>query len=91
MTVNELIELINNEVGYQKPVPETLIVNAETYSLVCYHLVKRQCTYPEHHGMRVFYPIIGFGKHGGVMFKNIELLTPEMVIESVKQEESKNE
>ena len=74
MTIDQLAEHINKTYGYQSPVPDTLVVDHETYANVCCHIVKGQLHYQEHNDMRMIYPLVAFGKHGGIFFKNIELI-----------------
>ena len=74
MTVEELISHINNTIGYQVPVPETLTVDSDTYANVCWFIATQQIKYTENRELRIIYPLIAFGKHGGIFFKNIELL-----------------
>jgi hypothetical protein len=75
MTVDELAAHINSTFGYQSPVPDTLVVDHDTYANVCWYVVNyiRDKSDTD----RVQYPFVSFGRHGGIFFKNIELILKE--------------
>ena len=74
MTVDELLAKINDVNGYQSPVPDTMVVDHETYANVCWYVVNRQIGYQEFLAKRIIHPLVAFGRHGGIFFKNIELI-----------------
>jgi len=80
VTVKELTKHINDTIGYQVPMPETLEVDHETYANVCWYVVNY--VMGDDRDGRVLYPPISFGPHGGIFFKNTELILKGASIET---------
>lgn len=75
MTPEELLTELNLKYGYN-PWPETYEVDTETYALVTqallnYHIANNHYIVIKYKG---FHIEIATGFHGGLMFKNVELL-----------------
>lgn len=74
MTAEELRQLLNNTYNTEdKPFPETLEVDADTYANVCqYTFSTKSIKFGIEHQVKVW-----LGKNDGILYKGVELILRE--------------
>lgn len=74
MTANELIDKFNNEFGLSTW-PETYEVDANTYANVCQLIFESKLDYDDYMSIDKYRVVnISLGKHGGIIYRNVELI-----------------
>ena len=74
MTAAQLRELFNRSFNLNKW-PKTFEVDAHTYACVCQEVLRRAPTMTNIGDVNIVK--VSTGKHGGIMFKNVELILDE--------------
>ena len=75
MTAQELIQVFNTEFGIQAAWPETYNVDHRTYANCCHYIFSKAESAADFGRFELFY--VAVGKHGGIMFKDVELILIE--------------
>jgi len=73
MTTTELRKKFNSQFGIGVDWPKTYEVDAETYGNVCQSIFNNLREKYEYNVIE-----ISLGEHGGIMFKNVELIIKEV-------------